>query len=199
MIRPTSKASLKTTCLLMANGDIDKAERLYDFYAKDMPDMPLYDAPTPSWVDNTKDTLNGLFSFLGDHKDGLSQGYEIIRALFNTRGLMNYVDSLRAIAPNGYVTQWECTPIDSTAVDVKLGYVNMNEKAVKAVDAYFQLADSEGKVLKNAHAKVDCTIEYMQQGEVQTKFPFAITEGMEMKLTKVVVIYADGTKAAGKI
>ena len=86
MIRPTSKASLKTTCLLIANGDIDKAERLYDFYAKDMPDMPLYDAPAPSWVDNTKDTLNGLFSFLGDHKDGLAQGYEMIRALFNARG-----------------------------------------------------------------------------------------------------------------
>ena len=117
----------------------------------------------------------------------------------NSMAFMNYVDSLRAIAPNGYVTQWECTPIDSTAVDVKLGYVNMNEKAVKAVDAYFQLADSEGKVLKNAHAKVDCPIEYMQQGEVQTKFPFAITEGMEMKLTKVVVVFADGTKAGGVI
>ena len=87
MIKPTSKASLKTTCLLMANGDIDKAERLYDFYAKDMPDMPLYDAPVPTWVDNTKDTLNGLFSFFGEHKDGLSQGYSILRSLLNARGV----------------------------------------------------------------------------------------------------------------
>ena len=86
MIRPTSKASLKTSCLLMANGDIDKADRLYDFYAKDMPDLPMFDAPAPSWVDNTKDTLNGFFSFLGEHKDGLSQGYEMIRAIFNSRG-----------------------------------------------------------------------------------------------------------------
>jgi len=86
MLRPTSKAALKTQCLLLANCDIEKAERLYDFYAKDMPDMPMYDAPTPTWVDNTKDTLTGIFSFLGDHKDGLNQGYEIIRALFNARG-----------------------------------------------------------------------------------------------------------------
>lgn len=86
MIRPTSKASLKTTCLLMSNGDIDKAEKLYDFYAKDMQDMPLYDPPTPSWVDNTKDSLSSLFSFLGQHKDGLSQGYEFIRSLVNARG-----------------------------------------------------------------------------------------------------------------
>lgn len=86
MIRPTSKSSLKTQCLLIANGDIEKAERLYDFYAKDMPDMPLYDAPVPTWVDNTKDTLNSFFSFLGEHKDGLSQGYEMIRMIFNSRG-----------------------------------------------------------------------------------------------------------------
>lgn len=86
MIRPTSKSSLKTQCLLIANGDVEKAERLYDFYAKDMPDMPLYDAPVPTWVDNTKDTLNSFFSFLGEHKDGLSQGYEIVRAMFNARG-----------------------------------------------------------------------------------------------------------------
>ena len=86
MIRPTSKSSLKTQCLLIANGDIDKAERLYEFYAKDMPDMPLYDATSPTWVDNTKDTLNSFFSFLGEHKDGLSQGYEIFRAMLNSRG-----------------------------------------------------------------------------------------------------------------
>ena len=86
MIRPTSKSSLKTQCLLIANGDIEKAEKLYDFYAKDMPDMPLYDAPSPTWVDNTKDTLNGFFSFLGEHKEGLSQGYEMLRMMFNARG-----------------------------------------------------------------------------------------------------------------
>lgn len=86
MISPTSKASLKTSCLLMANGDIDKAERLYDYFAKDMPEIPPYDAPTPNWVDSTKDSLNSLFSFFGQHKDGLSQGYDIIRGLFNARG-----------------------------------------------------------------------------------------------------------------
>ena len=33
-INPTSKASLKMQCLLVSNGDIDKAERLYDFHGK---------------------------------------------------------------------------------------------------------------------------------------------------------------------
>lgn len=86
MIKPTSKATLKSTCLLISNGDVEKAERLYDFYVKDMPDLPAFDQPEPTWVDNTKSTLNGLFSFLGEHKDGLSQGYEIIRSILNARG-----------------------------------------------------------------------------------------------------------------
>jgi hypothetical protein len=28
-----------------------------------------------------------LFSFLGEHKDGLSQGYDIIKAILNARGV----------------------------------------------------------------------------------------------------------------
>ena len=85
-INPTSKASLKTQCLLLGNGDIEQANKLYDYFAKDMPELPPYDAPTPTWIDNTKDSLSSLFSFLGQHKDGLSQGYDIIRGLFNARG-----------------------------------------------------------------------------------------------------------------
>ena len=33
-LRPTSKAALKQQCLLIANGDIDKAIKLYDFMIK---------------------------------------------------------------------------------------------------------------------------------------------------------------------
>lgn len=86
MISPTSKASLKTSCLLMANGDIDKAERLYDYFAKDMPEIPPYDAPTPTLMDNVKESVNSIFSLLGQHKEGLSQGYDVIRAFFNAKG-----------------------------------------------------------------------------------------------------------------
>ena len=85
-INPTSKASLKTQCLLIGNGDIEQADKLYDYFAKDMPELPPYDPPAPTWVDNTKESLGSLFSFFGNHKDGLSQGYEIIRAMLNARG-----------------------------------------------------------------------------------------------------------------
>lgn len=85
MISPTSRASLKTTCLLMADGDIDKAERLYDYFAKDMPEIPPYDAPAPTMMDSVKSNVNGLFTLIGEHKDSISQGYEVIRAMFGSR------------------------------------------------------------------------------------------------------------------
>ena len=85
-INPTSKASLKSQCLILSEGDIEQANKLFDYFAKDMPELPPYDPPTPSWVDNTKDSLNSLFSFFGQHKDSLSQGYDMIRGLLNARG-----------------------------------------------------------------------------------------------------------------
>ena len=86
MINPSSKASLKMQCLLISNGDVGKAQELYEFFTKDMGDMPTYDPPQPTWVDKTKSTLGELFSFIGEHKEGLSQGYEIVRGIANARG-----------------------------------------------------------------------------------------------------------------
>lgn len=86
-ISPTSKASLKTQCLLVSNGDVEKAEKLYDFYVKDMPDLPNFDAPAPTWVDNTKNTLTSLFSFIDEHKDGLAQGYDVLRSILGAKGV----------------------------------------------------------------------------------------------------------------
>lgn len=86
MINPTSKASLKTQCLIVSQCDIEQANRLYDYFTKDMPDLPPFDTPDPTFADKTKNTLSSLFSFFGDHKDGLSQGYEIFRNLLNARG-----------------------------------------------------------------------------------------------------------------
>ena len=59
-IRPSSKATLKIQCLMLCNGKVDEAEKLYDYFAKDMPELPDYDAPVPTWFDNTKDVANGI-------------------------------------------------------------------------------------------------------------------------------------------
>ena len=65
-------------------GDAEAA-RLYDYFARDMPALPDYDTPPPTWLDNTKDVAGGIVSWLGQNKDTLAQGYEILRAITGNR------------------------------------------------------------------------------------------------------------------
>ena len=68
MIQPTSKMAISQQCLLIAKGDIDEAKKLRDYFADVMPELPVVDQPAPTWVDNTKDTLNGILSWGGEHQ-----------------------------------------------------------------------------------------------------------------------------------
>ena len=80
-IRPTSKSTLKMQCLFVCKGDIDEASRLYDYFAKDMPELPDYDPVQPTWVDSTKDVAGSFVKWIGNNRNGIMQGYEIIRAM----------------------------------------------------------------------------------------------------------------------
>lgn len=87
-IRPTSKASLKLQCLWVSQGDVKKAKELYDFFVSDMPDLPDHDPQPVSWVDHTKNTVNGLMEWLKTNQDTLAQGYEFIRTVIVNRGAL---------------------------------------------------------------------------------------------------------------
>lgn len=84
-VRPTSKATLKMQCLMVCKGDIDEANKLYDYFAKDMPELPDYDPVPPTWVDNTKDVATGLVNWLGNNKTTLAQAYDILRGITGNR------------------------------------------------------------------------------------------------------------------
>ena len=70
-INPTSKASLKMQCLLVSNGDIEKAEKLYNFMAKDMPDLPMYDPVPPTTIQQIKDGAVNTMNWLKENKEDI--------------------------------------------------------------------------------------------------------------------------------
>ena len=86
-IQPTSKASLKMQCLYICKGDIGEAAKLYDYFVKDMPSLPDFDPVQPTWMDNTKETVNGLMGWLKENQDTLAQGYEFVRSIVQKRAL----------------------------------------------------------------------------------------------------------------
>lgn len=87
-IRPTSKATLKIQCLFACKGDIDESNKLYDYFAKDMPELPDYDPVQPTWMDNTKETVNGLMGWFKENQDALAQGYQFIQSVIKNRGAL---------------------------------------------------------------------------------------------------------------
>ena len=86
MIRPTSKASLKQTCLYLANLDVEKAEKMYDFLMKDMVDIPDVEPASKSFMQNFGDQANGIFEWLRENQDMISQGADFIRGIVAKRG-----------------------------------------------------------------------------------------------------------------
>lgn len=97
-IQPTSKASLKMQCLYICKGDIDEAEKLYDYFVRDMPNLPDFDPVPGTWLDNTKDMANGLMGWLGENKDTIAQAYSFIRQVIANKG------ALPPITPEAPVT-----------------------------------------------------------------------------------------------
>lgn len=78
---PTSKTSLKQFCIVATKGNVEEAQKLYDFYMKDMEELPTFDPVPPSWVDRTKEAVGGVVGFIKENQDGIMQGVELIRGL----------------------------------------------------------------------------------------------------------------------
>lgn len=98
-IRPTSKATLKIQCLFACKGDVEESGKLYDYFAKDMPELPDYDPVPPTWMDNTKETVNGLMGWVTENKDTLAQAYNFIQQVVSKRGLPTIGETTGMVEP----------------------------------------------------------------------------------------------------
>ena len=85
-IRPTSKASLKSQCLKVCDGDVYKAEKLYAFMIRDMEDLPMFDIIPPSTFSQVKETVSSSFNWIKENQEDIVQGIQMIRALFGKGG-----------------------------------------------------------------------------------------------------------------
>lgn len=79
-LRLTSKLSLKTSCFAVCGGDIEKADRLYNYFAKDLK-LPEIDPTEPSLFDKIKGTVNETLGWVRDNKDELSEAYNYIQVM----------------------------------------------------------------------------------------------------------------------
>lgn len=97
MIKPTSKAALKQQCLFLANLDVDKAERMYDFLIKDMDEIPAVETGGKSFIQNFGEQASGVMGWFRDNQDVLSQGVNLIRSIVSGRKAVPLADALPEI------------------------------------------------------------------------------------------------------
>ena len=85
-IRPTSKVSLKMSCLHTCNGDIDKAEKLYNFLSSDLEDLPTFDAVQPTTMQQVRESAVQTFKWVNENQDTIMNWIGVIRNLFGKGG-----------------------------------------------------------------------------------------------------------------
>jgi hypothetical protein len=81
MIVPTSKVTLKTTCLRACNNNVDEAMKLYDFYAKDLPTLPDFDVVPPTAFQQAKSTISDIFSWADQNQDKIIGAYNFFQQI----------------------------------------------------------------------------------------------------------------------
>jgi len=84
MIKPTSKAELKRTCLYLSNLDVDKAEKMYDFLVKDV-DIPDYEPSSKPFIQNFGEQASGVFGWFRENQDMIGQAVDFVRGIIASR------------------------------------------------------------------------------------------------------------------
>ena len=85
MIKPTSKAALKSQCLYLNNLNVEKAEKMYEFLVKDMEGIPDVEPESRTFIQNFGEQANGVFGWLRENQDMIGQGVDFVRGILASR------------------------------------------------------------------------------------------------------------------
>lgn len=86
LIQTTSKDALKRSALFASGGDIKAATEIYEYFVKDMPNIPDFDPVPVSFMDQAKDTIGGVLGWVDQNQDKLVGYWNIIQSIRNGGG-----------------------------------------------------------------------------------------------------------------
>lgn len=84
---PTSKAQLLQVAMYFNGNNIEKAQQMFDFYAKNL-DLPDFDPVAPSFLQQVKSNASGLFSWVKENQEDIMQGYQFIQSVIKNKGAL---------------------------------------------------------------------------------------------------------------
>ena len=85
-IHPTSKVSLKMSCLHSCNGDLEKAEKLYAYLTEGIDDLPTFDPVKPSTFEQAKTMIGDGFGWVKENQDTIVNWVSFFKEMFGKGG-----------------------------------------------------------------------------------------------------------------
>lgn len=85
-IIPTSKVSLKMSCLRSCNGDIEKAEKLYAYLTEGIEDLPTFDPVRPSNFEQAKNMIGEGFGWVKENQETIVNWVSFFKDMFGKGG-----------------------------------------------------------------------------------------------------------------
>lgn len=82
---PTSKAQLLQVAMYFNKGDLQKAQEMFDFYAKNL-QLPDFDPVAPTFMQQVRSNAVDLFSWIKDNQEDIVNGYEFFRSIIANKG-----------------------------------------------------------------------------------------------------------------
>lgn len=84
---PTSKAQLLQVAMFLNKGNIEKAQEMFDFYAKNL-DLPDFDPVEPTFMQQVRTNASDLFSWIKSNQSDIVNGYQFIQSLIANKGAL---------------------------------------------------------------------------------------------------------------
>lgn len=84
---PTSKAQLIQVAMMYNNGDLKKAQEMFDFYAKNI-DLPDFDPVAPTFMQQLRHNASDIFEWVKENQSDIVQGYQLIYSIIKNKGVL---------------------------------------------------------------------------------------------------------------
>lgn len=82
---PTSKAQLIQVAMFYNNGNVEKAQEMFDFYSKNL-QLPDFDPVAPNLMQQIRGNFSDFYNWIKENQEDLVQGYQFIQSVIKNKG-----------------------------------------------------------------------------------------------------------------
>lgn len=93
---PTSKAQLIQVVMMYNKGDLQKAQEMFDFYAKNL-DLPDFDPIAPTFMQQVKSSAVDIYGWIKENQSDIVKGYQFIQTVIQNKGVLPIADTTGAV------------------------------------------------------------------------------------------------------